>query len=565
MSPARSQIPEHLKRYAVEQDYSRYTPEDQAVWRFLMRQLNDFLAVHAHPCYVEGLKKTGIDIERIPEISVMDLKLAKFGWGAIPVSGFIPPAAFMEFQSLGILPIAADMRSIEHLTYTPAPDIVHEAAGHAPILIQPEFAAYLKKYAEVARNAIITKKDMDQYSAIRELSDVKENRDSSAKDIARAEAHLEAVNRNLTYVSEAGWLSRMNWWTAEYGLIGNLKNPKIFGAGLLSSLGEAHECLSSKVRKIPLSIECIDVGYDITEPQPQLFVTPSFEHLGDVLEQLAAKMAYRIGGKIGLERARDAATVNTVELNTGLQISGVLDSFASRDDHIDFVKFSGPVSLAYDRKQLDGHGPTYHVHGFSSPLGSVDGLSDLKSGQTVRARFTSGIELHGDFQNDLRKDGKVLLLTFQNCTVKRGDEILFCPSWGAFDLALGTRVFKVFGGAADRAGFGDTDDFVAQRVPGRIYTAEQKEIFSFFSEVRSLRESSNTAVNFPMLVQKYFELYPYNWIFGVELLEIGLQQSEKSSVALIEKLSTHLLSTKGLSQTAEDCVKDGIRLAGRKL
>jgi phenylalanine-4-hydroxylase len=204
MSPARKKIPNHLLRYVVEQNYERYTPENQAVWRFIMRQLKDFLSQHAHPSYVDGLKKTGIEIDHIPNIDEMDQKLAEFGWGAAPVSGFIPPAAFMEFQSLGLLPIAADMRSIEHLTYTPAPDIVHEAAGHAPILSHQPFADYLKKYAEVARNAIITHEDMEQYGAIRHLSDIKENPESTTKDVTDASARLTAVNKKLRTVSEAG-------------------------------------------------------------------------------------------------------------------------------------------------------------------------------------------------------------------------------------------------------------------------------------------------------------------------------------------------------------------------
>lgn len=132
-------LPEHLKKYIVEQNYDRYTPLDQAVWRYCLRQLKKFLSVHGHESYLTGLEKTGIDVESIPKISDMSEKLQKFGWRALPVSGFIPPAAFMELQSLSILPIASDMRSIDHLLYTPAPDIVHEAAGHAPIIVDPEY------------------------------------------------------------------------------------------------------------------------------------------------------------------------------------------------------------------------------------------------------------------------------------------------------------------------------------------------------------------------------------------------------------------------------------------
>lgn len=126
-------LPFHLKKYIVEQDYDKYTSRDHAVWRYILRQLKNFLGTHAHESYLAGLEKTGIEIEQIPRIENISAHLEKFGWRALPVSGFIPPAAFMELQSLNILPIASDMRSLDHLLYTPAPDIVHEAAGHAPI------------------------------------------------------------------------------------------------------------------------------------------------------------------------------------------------------------------------------------------------------------------------------------------------------------------------------------------------------------------------------------------------------------------------------------------------
>src|SRR5262249_11541701 len=129
----RNKIPPHLNKYIVDQNYARYSAEDQAVWRYIMRQLKSFLGQFGHPSYLAGLEKTGIGVNQIPHIDQIDEHLEKFGWSAVPVSGFIPPAAFMEFQSLGILPIASDMRSLDHLLYTPAPDIVHEAAGHAPI------------------------------------------------------------------------------------------------------------------------------------------------------------------------------------------------------------------------------------------------------------------------------------------------------------------------------------------------------------------------------------------------------------------------------------------------
>src|SRR4051812_2900251 len=97
------QLPQHLQKYIVDQDYSKYSALDHAVWRYVLRQLRNFLGEHAHKSYLEGLKKTGIDIEQIPRIEHISRELEKFGWRALPVSGFIPPAAFMELQSLSVL------------------------------------------------------------------------------------------------------------------------------------------------------------------------------------------------------------------------------------------------------------------------------------------------------------------------------------------------------------------------------------------------------------------------------------------------------------------------------
>ena len=75
------------------------------------------------------------------------------GWGAVAVNGFIPPRAFQEFQALGIMTIAADIRSSNHLAYTPAPDIVHESAGHAPLIPDAPYAPYLRPFGGVGARA----------------------------------------------------------------------------------------------------------------------------------------------------------------------------------------------------------------------------------------------------------------------------------------------------------------------------------------------------------------------------------------------------------------------------
>lgn len=535
-------LPKHLRKYVVEQNYSKYTPVEQASWRYILRQLKAFLSVHAHESYVDGLAKTGIEIESIPHIEDISAKIQKFGWRAIPVSGFIPPAAFMELQSLGVLPIASDMRTLDHLLYTPAPDIVHEAAGHAPILANPEFAEYLRQYAQISRKALISKEDLDMYEAIRELSDMKENPSSTAEQIKTAEEKLDRVSKSISHVSEAAELGRMNWWTAEYGLIGDMAKPKIFGAGLLSSVGEAKWCLSDKVKKIPLTVDCIKQGYDITEPQPQLFVTPDFKTLVKVLNEMADQMAFRRGGIESVQKAIRAESVNTVELNSGVQISGVVTEVITPphpSQEVAYLRFNGPSQISFKDEQLHGQGTDYHAHGFGTPVGKLkkfpsicpSSLSDSQwdqlnaaPGQRMDLEFTSGVHVVGMFNGRFEQGGKTVLLSLTDAKATYGDRVLFDPSWGTYDIAIGCSVTSVFGGAADREAFGETDDFVAARVPQRQYSDEEKLFHSQYAQVRELREKKVQGTELESALSRILEVqdkkFPQDWLLKLEAYEL---------------------------------------------
>lgn len=574
-------LPAHLKRYIVDQDYSRYTPVDQEVWRYILRRLKSFLSVHAHPCYCEGLEKSGIEVDRIPDINVMSEKLEKFGWRAVPVSGFIPPAAFMELQALGYLPIASDMRTIDHLDYTPAPDIVHEAAGHAPILLDDEFSAYLRSYAQVARKAIISREDMDLYEAIRILSDVKEDPNSTPEQIREAEERLERVSNSISHISEASYLSRMNWWTAEYGLIGTLDNPRIFGAGLLSSVGESRTCLDPKVKKIPLTVDCINYSYDITEPQPQLFVTPSFQHLGDVLEDLAKMMAFRVGGAESLEKAKLAKTVNTVQLNSGLQISGKLKDYLVDGTDIAYLQFEGPTQLCYEDRELPGHGTAYHSQGFGSPVGFLVDAdkclsqftdADLKKrgievGKNVELKFKTGALVKGTVIGMTRApDSKLLLISFKDCTVTRGGQTLFEPSWGTFDMAVGSSVPSVYGGPADRPAYGETEYFVAKIIPRKQWPPLMQHKHSLYQEVRDIRDAIRegrmkrdevTSSRLEKVLEKLESDFPNDWLLRLNIYELSL---EVPSDSWRERVSIELENIAQSDADAREQIEEGLKL-----
>lgn len=575
-------LPPHLKKYIVEQESGKYTPVDQACWRFVLRQLKNFLQKHAHENYLEGLEQTGIEIERIPKIEDISKKLEKFGWRALPVSGFIPPAAFMELQSLGVLPIASDMRTLEHLSYTPAPDIVHEAAGHAPMLIQPEFANYLREYAQVARKAIISKEDLNMYEAIRNLSDIKESSHSSAADIDLAQKSLEQANDQISHISEAAELGRMNWWTAEYGLIGPLDKPKIFGAGLLSSVGESRWCLSEKVKKIPLTIDCVKQSYDITEPQPQLFVTPDFATLTKVLHQFAGQMAFRQGGLCSVKKAVQSQSVNTVELNSGIQISGVCSEYLTGPNEmaLSYLKFVGPTQLCFQDQEIPGQGRKAHHQGFGTAVGflkthpnkclSTFSESDLSAigigkNKEIQLEFTSGIQVKGVLKDFLFKNGKLILMSFDPCRVSLGAQILFEPSWGTYDMAVGSLVTSVFGGPADRSQYGEVIDFITAKVPRLPFTVEQLELHKNYQKLRDLRESEVSGPQLEseiqILIESHLQKFPQDWLLPLEIIELAQNRISSSNLTL--KLERHLLDIAERNPDKKSVIEDGLSLSNQ--
>src|SRR3981189_1088918 len=128
---------------------------------------------------------------------------------------------------------------------------------------------------------------------MRPLAILKEQPNTPAKEIEAATKLVEDRQKNLGNPSEMARLSRLHWWTVEYGLIGTLENPKIYGAGLLSSIGESVSCLEPAVKKIPYSIDAQTCAFDITTKQPQLFVCTHFQHLRGVLEEFASTMAFK--------------------------------------------------------------------------------------------------------------------------------------------------------------------------------------------------------------------------------------------------------------------------------
>jgi phenylalanine-4-hydroxylase len=577
-------LPAHLKPYCSEHDYSKYNARDQAAWRYIMRRSHDFFKDHAVASYQSGFKQSGLSIDRIPHIDDIDRAMQEVGWGAVPVVGFIAPWAFIEFQARKILPIATDMRTVDHIAYTPAPDIVHEAAGHAPIIPDQEYSDYLAYYASLGTKALYSKEDLMVYEAVRYLSDIKEKPESTPAVIAAAEARLKSVYETFTFVSEQTLVARMSWWTAEYGLMGSVKNPKMYGAGLLSSVGESKLAMTDKVKKIPFSIDCINHSYNITEPQPHLFVAENMGHLTDVLHELDALLAFRRGGKESLQKLLESRAIGTICLDSGATISGVLAEYQANGERIDFVKFSGPVQLCYAGKQIKGHGLERHGEGFSTPMGRLKAKPEQKlstmdeatlrslgveSGKTVHLEFTSGFEVKGQLIKTERHEGKLLLLTFKDCRVSKGDKTYFDPSWGEFDMLVGDEVPSVYGGPADRESFGEHEISDPETTPAREtpYSNFEVENFERYQKLRDLRSALNKKPgdqeSIKSLEQMGHDVYlkaKDEWLLMLEIYELGREQ--KADGAWMKQLKDELDSKKANAKNGDvaELVAEGLRI-----
>ena len=534
-NPLIDRLPKHLKQFIKAQDYADYSSINQAVWRYVMRKNVDYLGKVAHTSYLDGLKKTGLDIENIPNMYGMNRILKEIGWAAVAVDGFIPPNAFMEFQAYNVLVIASDIRQLENIEYTPSPDIIHEGAGHAPIIANPEYAEYLRRFGEIGCKAISSHKDYELYEAVRLLSILKEAEGTSKEDVFAAEKAVEDLQNNMGEPSEMAKIRNLHWWTVEYGLIGTLEDPKIYGAGLLSSIGESAWCMKDAVVKLPYSIAAVDQSFDITKPQPQLYVTPDFAYLSEVLEEFANKMALRTGGLSGIKKVIQSNALGTIELSTGIQISGVFTNVIEEDGKPVYIQSKGKTALSYREKELVGHGSNTHPDGFGSPIGKLKGINlaiedmsprDLKAygiyeAGNVTLEFEGNITVSGEIITGSRNlQGEIIIISFKNCTVTHNETVLFLPEWGIYDMAVGKKVTSVFSGPADVNSF-DMITHVQKSATIKAKKSDQKTALEhLYHQVRAIREGNDGNGSLNNIFQNLKANHSNDWLLALEIAEI---------------------------------------------
>ena len=527
-------LPKHLKQFIKPQDYTDYTPINQAVWRYVMRKNVDYLSNVAHSSYLEGLRKTGLEVDNIPNMYGMNRILKEIGWAAVAVDGFIPPNAFMEFQAYNVLVIASDIRQLEHIEYTPAPDIIHEGAGHAPIIANPEYAEYLRRFGEIGCKAISSHKDYEMYEAIRLLSIIKEAEGTLEEQIIAAEKDVERLQNDMGEVSEMARIRNLHWWTVEYGLIGTIEDPKIYGAGLLSSIGESSWCMTDNVVKIPYDISAAEQSFDITKPQPQLYVTPDFAHLSSVLEEFANTMALRTGGLSSVQKLIQSAALGTLELSTGLQISGVFTNVIESDGKPIYIQTTGETALSYREKELVGHGISTHPDGFGSPIGKLKGINlaiedmsprdlrayDIYETEKVILQFEGDITVSGEIITGSRNLlGEIIIISFKNCTVTHNDTVLFQPEWVIYDMVVGKKIVSGYSGPADVRSFDLISHIPSSTTIKATISDSRTELENLYKEVRLVRKNESE-VSLHRVFRTLKANHPKDWLLSVEIAEL---------------------------------------------
>ncbi|MCX6219043.1 phenylalanine 4-monooxygenase [Spirosoma sp.] len=229
------------------QTYTKYTPDDQAVWRLLFERQMAQLPGKASQDYLDGIPATGFWADRIPDFERdLNPNLQRLtGWRVEAVDGLIPNRDFFGLMANRNFPATTWLRRRDQLEYLPEPDMFHDTFGHVPMLSNQAFCDFLASLSRIALDHI------DSEEAI-------------------------------------AMISRLYWYTVEFGLIREGSELRIYGGGILSSVGEtAHSLYSEVPKRIPYDVTTLlQTPYIIDHYQEQYFVIESYEQLYQSVPQI---------------------------------------------------------------------------------------------------------------------------------------------------------------------------------------------------------------------------------------------------------------------------------------
>ncbi len=216
-----------------------YTAVEHDVWRVVARELEPLHRLHACRAFLDAKEELDLPADRVPQLREVSGRLAPTtGFTYLPVAGLAPLRDFYGAFSGSVFFSTQYLRHPSMPLYTPEPDVIHEVIGHANQLADRGFAALYRLVGEA---------------------------------VARTTGE-EALR----------FLSRVFWFSLEFGVVYERGEPKAYGAGILSSCGETAAFRTAQVR--PLDLAAMGtLPYDITRYQPVLFAARSMSHLLDSL------------------------------------------------------------------------------------------------------------------------------------------------------------------------------------------------------------------------------------------------------------------------------------------
>ncbi|MBA3273388.1 MAG: hypothetical protein H0T11_05895 [Chthoniobacterales bacterium] len=316
------------------------------------------------------------------------------------------------------------------------------------------------------------------------------------------------------------------------------------------------------MKKLWYSVDAANTAFDITTKQPQLFVCRDFQHLTDVLEEFASRMAFRVGGLEGINKAIDCKHTTTCEYSSGLQVCGTFSEVLTAEGNTPiYLRTTGPTALAFGNKQLDGHSRDYHAAGFGSPIGRWNPVQ-LREGTNARLEFESGIVVSGRVEKIVRArhidQDRIILISFSNCTAKLGDRILFDPSWGTFDMAVGEQITSVFNGAADKDSYQQVALVPKERTIKVPSDENRRKLENLYAQVRDIRERKIGYERLGEIWETQQAEHPGDWLVSMEIFEILDDAGEQNE--LKQKIVTFLNQKKLTNKDVSTLIEWGFRL-----
>jgi phenylalanine-4-hydroxylase len=225
--------------YTCRQDYARYTPADHDTYRRLYERQAALVPGRACDEFIAALPSLGPS-DHIPRFEQINEGLRKAtGWEIVGVPGLIPEVPFFTLLANRKFPVTDWIRTPEEFDYIVEPDIFHDLFGHVPLLYDPVFADHMQEYGK-----------------------------------GGLKAHR---------LGACELLSRLYWYTIEFGLIRQKDGLRAYGAGILSSPGELQYAVESpEPQRLPLDVERVmRTRYKIDSYQQTYFVIDSFQELFD--------------------------------------------------------------------------------------------------------------------------------------------------------------------------------------------------------------------------------------------------------------------------------------------